>query len=50
MRVYCLIIGVLGIGLFVWASAHYAMGLPMSMAMGFVPGTLVASALTRRKR
>ena len=50
MRIYYLIVGLLGTGLFVWASGHYAMGLPMSIAMGFVPGTLVGCAWTWRKR
>jgi hypothetical protein len=50
MRIYFLIVGVLGTGLFIWASAHYAMGFPMQMAMGFVPGTLVSCALKGPKR
>jgi hypothetical protein len=49
VRYYFLLIGVVGVAVGIWAAIHYRMPLPLSMEMGFAPGTLVGVAWARRR-
>jgi hypothetical protein len=50
VRIYYLIVGILGTAVLCWASVQYHVPLPVAVVMGFVPGTLLNCAWTWRRR
>lgn len=50
MRIYYLIVAVLGFALVMWTTTHYDLSRWISMGLGFMAGTLGSTSYTMQRR